>query len=307
MLSMLIAGLLSASPDPGSATAWPATLAEVIAATSDGDWRRPEPEQLLYLDLASGDRVVIELAPQFAPRHVRNIKILAGNGYYDGLPIVRSQDNYVVQWGDPDGKRDQGEAAATLAPEFDRSSEDAPAFTASIDGDVYAPEVGFMAGFPSARDPASKTLWLAHCYAMVGVGRGNAIDSGNGSELYVVNGHAPRHLDRNVTLVGRVLHGMEALSSMPRGSGAMGFYAESESRPTIRRLRLGSAVPEAERVDLQVLRTDGEAFQAVIKARRHRRESWFHTPTGKVEVCNVPLPVRVAEQGPVAGSSAKSE
>jgi peptidylprolyl isomerase len=201
----------------------------------------------------------------------------------------------VVQWGDPDGKRDQGEAVPKLAAEFSRSSTDAPSFTLLVDGDVYAPEVGFVAGFPAARDPARKELWLAHCYGMVGVGRDEAIDSGNGSELYVVNGHAPRHLDRNVTLVGRVLQGMEALSSMPRGGGAMGFYAEGESRPIIRQVRLGADMPEAERVDLQILRTDGDAFDAVIKARRHRRESWFHTPTGKVELCNVPLPVRVVD------------
>ncbi len=296
MLSLLIAGLLSASPDaPPAAKVWPLTLAEVLAATEAGDWRRPDPQQLLYLDLASGERVVIELAAQFAPEHVANIQTLARGGYYDKLPIVRSQDNYVVQWGDPDGKHDQGKATPNLAAEFSRSGKDAPKFTRLVDGDVYAPEVGFVDGFPSARDPASESLWLAHCYGMVGVGRDEAIDSGNGSELYVVTGHAPRHLDRNVTLVGRVLQGMEALSSLPRGSGAMGFYADGESRPLIRQLRLGTDVPEAERIDLQVLRTDGDAFEAVIKARRHRRESWFHTPTGKVELCNVPLPVRVGD------------
>ncbi len=296
MLSMLIAGLLSASPDaPADTRVWPATGAEVIAATSEGDWRRPDPQHLLYLDLASGERVVIELAPQFAPEHVANIQTLARSGFYDELPIVRSQDNYVVQWGDPDGKRDQGEAAATLAAEFSRSSKDAPVFTQLTDGDVYAPEVGFVDGYPSARDPASNELWLAHCYGMVGVGRDEAIDSGNGSELYVITGHAPRHLDRNVTLVGRVLQGMEALSSLPRGSGTMGFYEDSQSRPLIRQLRLTADVPEAERIDLQVLRTDGDAFDAIIKARRHRREPWFHTPTGKVELCNVPLPVRIVD------------
>lgn len=304
MLSLLAASLLAAAaPEAPAVRAWPATLAEVLAATEDSDWRRPDPESLLYLDLADGRRVIIELAPQFAPHHVANIRILAGNGFFDGLPIVRSQDNYVVQWGDPDGKREQGEAAPKFEAEFSRSMQDAPVFTRLADGDVYAPEVGFVDGFPAARDPAREELWLAHCYGMIGVGRDEAIDSGNGSELYVVNGHAPRHLDRNVTLVGRVLQGMEALSSMPRGSGAMGFYAEGESRPIIRRLRLGSEVAESERVDLQVLRTDGDAFEAVIKARRHRRESWFHTPTGKVELCNVPLPVRVVEQVPAASSS----
>jgi len=69
---------------------------------------------------------------------------------------------------------------------------------------------------------------------MVGVGRGLSPDTGSGAELYVVIGHAPRHLDRNIALVGRVVEGMEHLSSLPRGAGALGFYEEPEERTPIR-------------------------------------------------------------------------
>ncbi len=94
------------------------------------------------------------------------------------------------------------------------------------DGDVYAPEVGFSGGFPAARSSALRRTWLAHCYGMVGVGRDLDVRSGSGAEMYVVIGHAPRHLDRNVALVGRVVQGVELLSSLPRGSADMGFICQ---------------------------------------------------------------------------------
>src|SRR6267154_2675712 len=80
------------------------TMAEVLAASKPGDWRALDPEKTLYVEFASG-RVVIELAPEFAPRHVANVKALTRERYYDGLAIVRVQDNYVVQWADPESEK----------------------------------------------------------------------------------------------------------------------------------------------------------------------------------------------------------
>jgi peptidylprolyl isomerase len=128
---------------------------------------------------------------------------------------------------------------------------------------------------------------------MVGAGRDNDVDSGGGMELYVVIGQAPRHLDRNITLVGRVLRGMEYLSVMPRGTGALGFYEHPEERVTIRSLQLESDVPAAQRTPLQVLRTDTPTFQAYVAARRNRIEEWFKVPAGRIDVCNVPIPARL--------------
>src|SRR5258705_6244400 len=149
------------------AAAPPKTTAELLAASPAGDWREPDPELTLYMDLPSG-RVVIELAPDFAPHHVANIKRLVRGGYFDGLAIVRAQDNYVVQWADPEEKRPLGDAKPSLAPEFTRPLSPDLAFTALPDRDTYAPQTGFSAGFPVARDPKRKTTWLVHCYAMVG-------------------------------------------------------------------------------------------------------------------------------------------
>jgi peptidylprolyl isomerase len=278
----------------------PPTMADVLAQSTAADWRRPLPEDTLYLDLPGG-RVVIELAPAFAPQHVANIRALANEKYWDGLAILRSQENYVVQWGDPAAETKDARAFAqakrSLPAEFARSAEGLP-FTPLADSDVYAPQVGWSGGFPAARDRATGQAWMAHCYAAVGAGRGNAADSSNGAELYVVIGHAPRHLDRNITLVGRVLRGMEVLSVLPRGSGALGFYEAPSQRVPITSIRLASEVPEKERIDLEVFRTDTPAFTRLVDARRHRREEWFIDPVGKVELCNVPIPVRVGAAKP---------
>ena len=269
----------------------PRTTSEILQASSPGDWRTPEPENTLYLQLASG-RVVIELAPAFAPQHATNIRALVRQKYFDGLSINRAQDNFVVQWGDADGKRALGTARATLPPEFTLKPPVGLHWTRLPDPDGYAPEVGFSDGFPAARDPARGEAWLAHCYAMVGVGRANEPDSGNGAELYVVIGHAPRQLDRNIAVVGRVVKGIELLSTLPRGTGALGFYEKPEQRTQIVSVRVAADVPVAEREALEVLRTDTATFTALIEARRNRRDDWYQVPAGHIDLCNVPIPVR---------------
>jgi len=273
------------------------TVAEVMAAARADEWRPLDPENTLYLELAGG-RVVIELAPAFAPLHAANIRALAREKYYDGLAILRVQDNYVVQWGDPEEEnpakaRKILKARATLPAEFDRSFDDKVPFTPLPDGDVFAPEVGFSEGFPVARDRQAGRMWLAHGYGMVGAARGNASDSGGGAQLYVVISQAPRHLDRNITLLGRVVQGMELLSSLPRGGGAMGFYDRPEQRIPIRSLRVAADVPPAERSDLEVLRTDSETFRRLSEARRNRREEWFLRPAGRIDLGIMSVPVRV--------------
>jgi peptidylprolyl isomerase len=283
-------------PKPSLPIAAP-SMAEILAGSQASDWRTPEPENVLYLEMAGG-RVVIELAPTFAPRHVANVKLLARAKYFDGLVFLRSQDNYVVQWGDPNGDRELGAAKPNLLAELARPALNVP-FTPLADGDVYAPEVGFSNGLPMAHDPQNDLVWLTHCYGMVGAGRGDELDSGNGSELYVVIGHSPRHLDRNVTLLGRVLQGMDLLSVLPRGKGALGFYEKPEQHVPITSIRVAADVPEKERTALEVLRTDTDLWKKLVESRRFRREGWFKFPVGKIELCNVPLPVRpITEKAP---------
>ena len=271
------------------------TMQDVLDQSTAADWRALDPENTLYLELDSG-RVVIELAPDFAPRHVANIRTLVRAGYFDGLSINRSQDNFVVQWGDPDAGdkakvRPLGEADAKLPAEFVRDAEGL-AFTRLPDVDGWAPQVGFVQGFPAARDPKANAAWLAHCYGAVGAGRDAAADSSQGNQLYVVTGQSPRQLDRNITTVGRVVQGMEQLSVLARGTGPLGVYEQPGQRTTIRAIRLASQLPEAQRTAIEVLRTDTPAFQALVESRRIRRDGWYVQPAGYNDLCNVPMPAR---------------
>lgn len=281
---------LRAQGAQGAATTSASTMAEVLAASHDSDWRTLDPADTLYLELAGG-RVVIELAPAFAPRNVANVLALAREHYYDGLWIERVQDDYVVQWGDPQQKRSTGTVPATVAAEFSRPAAGL-SFIQLPDPDTYAPQVGFVAGFPVARDSAQGSAWLVHCYGMVGAARDDAADSGGGRELYAVIGQAPRSLDRNITLLGRVVWGMERLSSLPRGMGALGFYEQPSQRTRISAVEIAADVPDSQRTPLQLLRTDTATFQALIRSRRDRSEAWFKRPAGRIDVCSVPLPVR---------------
>lgn len=282
----LVAAARQTPPPPPAGT-----MAAVLAASGPDEWRQLDPERTLYMQLAAG-RVVIELAPQFAPLHVENIKALVRERFFDGLAINRVQDNFVTQWGDADGNRALVHAAATVPPEFTRAwTRDLP-FTALPDRDGFAPAVGFSGGFAVAGDPATRQIWMAHCYGALGVGRGNEVDSGNGTELYAVIGHAPRQLDRNIAVVGRVVGGMELLSGLRRGPAPMGFYEQAGERTPILSVRLATDLPPGERSRIELLRTDSPSFKALIEARRNRRDDWYKVPAGYIDLCNVPLPSR---------------
>jgi peptidylprolyl isomerase len=282
------------------------TAKELIAKSKPDEWRTPDPANLLYMQLPQG-RVVIELAPDFTPLHAQNIRILVHEHYFDGLAIIRVQDNFVTQWGDPndDDSGDKskikplGTAKPKLPPEYTRSIDSKLPWTPLPDGDVYAPQVGFTEGFPAARDPATGKEWLTHCYGMVGVARDIPPDSGNGNSLYVVIGQAPRGLDRNLAIAGRVIEGMAYLSGLPRGTGALGFYTQASQRTPIMSVRLASDLPPAEREALQVLRTDSATFAAIVDAKRNRRDAFYTLPAGKIDVCNIDIPVRTTSASSV--------
>ena len=305
------ANAAGALPKPMSAPVL--SYSELLAQSKPADWRGLDLENTLVMELDTSPvrRLIIELAPNFAPLHAVNIKKLVRDKYFDGLHILRAQDNYVVQWGEADAdagaatpappKRDLKSAARTLAPEFTRPYSVQPGFpaypfTKLPDVDGYAKEVGFSAGFPMGRDSVRKQAWLTHCYGMVGVGRDNALDSGNGSEMYVVTGHAPRHLDRNIAVVGRVVSGMADVSSLPRGTREMGFYATAEHRVPIATIRIAADLTKEAQPRLEIINTESALFPKLVDALRNRGKgvpnSWFTEPAGHVELCNVALAVR---------------
>jgi peptidylprolyl isomerase len=305
LLGLTLLGAPALSGVHAQATANTPTPKELLGKSTAQEWRTPDPQNLLVMQLPQG-QVLIELAPDFTPLHVANIRTLAHEHYFDNLAITRVQDNFVTQWGDPqsddNGDKNKlkslGTAKSTLPPEYTRAFDAKLPFTPLPDGDVYASEVGFSDGFPVGRDKAAGQEWLTHCYGMVGVGRDNDPQTGSGSELYAVIGQAPRGLDRNLAVVGRVLQGMEYLSGLPRGTGPLGFYEKPTQRVTIHSVRLAADLPADQRPAIEVLRTDSPTFAALVDAKRNRRDDFYRNPAGKIDLCSVNVPVREAKSKP---------
>ncbi|RVT92906.1 peptidylprolyl isomerase [Sphingomonas crocodyli] len=282
--------LFAATAFAQTAPAKPKTSAEILAAAPASAWKAVPDEDLLLLDLDSGARVVIALAPDFAPVHVANIRALTRAGWFAGITVNRVQDNYVVQWGDATETKPLPAGMVTPTPaEYERSLA---GLTLRPLGyrDAYAETTGHVGGWPVASD--GKAAWLTHCYGMVGVGRGMAPDTGSGAELYTVTGHAPRHLERNIAAVGRVLDGIEALTALPRGTEALGFYKEGAPRPAIVRATIAADLPAAQRPHYQLFDSASPAFGEWVTARANRKDDFFIRPAGAVDICNAMPPVR---------------
>ena len=301
---LLAAGCSTAAPAPTPAPAPPAvervipgppegltpSVADVVAASKPQEWRALDPENTLYIDFPKG-RVVIEMAPAFAPNHVANVKALSREGYFANGAVTRVQDNYVTQWAQAaEPERAPKIGKKTLKGEFTQPRDSKASFTKLPDGDTYADEVGFIDGFAVARD--DKAMWLTHCYGAVGVGRDNDDDSGGGTELYAIIGVPPRGLDRSLTVLGRVVQGMELLSALPRGTEALGYYKTSKEYVRFADIKVAADVPEAKRTNLEVMRTDSKSFDTLVNTRRWRKDAFYHNPPGHIGLCNINVPSR---------------
>lgn len=306
LISLTALATVGAAPPPKPVLA----PSEIVAAAPAADWVAIAPADLLVMTLINDRRVIIQLMPApFSQGWISNIRKLAAASWWDGTSINRVQDNYVVQWGDASEKKPLPTGLASV-PEDDylvrlptRLDINGQAFEFSANppirlapgDDNYAPAAGFLHGFPFGMLPYEagvRSMWPIHCYAMVGVGRNLSPDTGTGAELYAVIGHAPRHLDRNIAVVGRVISGIEHLSSLPRGTGALGFYEKAEERVPIKSIRLASALPAAEQPRFEYLSTASGSFAKYADARANRRDAFFIKPAGGADICNIPVPVR---------------
>jgi len=268
------------------------TPADIVDAAPPSAWRTISPDDLLVMDLANGGRVVVQLAPQFAPVHVANIKALARANYWNGATIYRVQDNYVAQWGLNESDK-PWPAGVTPKP----AAEYSRAFTGLKvtplgSPDPYAPGAGFADGWPVAYSAKAGWADLVHCYGTVGVGRDLSPDTGTGGELYAVIGHGPRQLDRNIAIVGRVIEGIDRLSTLPRGTEALGFYKDKAQYVPIASIRIASDVPAESRPSYEVMDTASPTFAQYLKVRANRHDSFYDHPAGGVDLCNVQVPVR---------------
>ncbi len=290
VLGGVLGSVFGAAPAFAAAPAsqLPPTTADILAAAPADAWKPIPAENLLRMELGDGRAVIIEITPLIAPLHVKNIRELVRQKWFDGHSIVRVRDNYVAQWGGPrDDRPIPSNLPMQIAPEYERPLKDV-AFTPLPFRDSFAPRTGFADTWPVGAD--SQNVWLTHCYGTVAVGRSNAPDTGSGIELYAAIGHAPRHMDRNLAVVGRVIEGMDVLASLPRGAPPQGNYEKAQYIPIAKVRGYIANDPAAPR--FEVLRTDTPTFTQYVNARANRLDAFYAQPAGGVDVCNVQVPIQ---------------
>jgi peptidylprolyl isomerase len=160
-----------------------AVLVSLIAFASSGAGAA-SPENTLYLDLKDG-RVVIELRPDLAPEHVRRIKQLVKEGFYDGLTFHRVINGFMAQTGDPKGDGTGGSKYPNLPAEFSRASFARGTIGAARSSDPNSANSQFFICFEAASHLDGKyTVWGQVIEGMQFI---DAIKKGQGANGQVVN------------------------------------------------------------------------------------------------------------------------
>ena len=275
------------------------------SAQDDMIWNAPDPKNTVYLQLKEGT-VVIELNPTFAPKTVKRFKELLEAQFYRSLSFYRVIDGFVAQGGD-ESDIDDNPAAKPLKAEFEidwplkpkhrDEAKDwvAMSWTLVQKDDMFASYTGFIDGFPAARDQEKGgKAWLTHCPGTVAMARNENPDSSN-TDFYIVIGQAPRYLDRNLTVFGRVIWGMDVVQRIKRGPANQNGIIENDlDRTWITRMQLASSLEKSQRLDVYVVDTNTRGFKGTLKKRRNRSDKFFHyKPRQVLDICQVPIPSRL--------------
>lgn len=282
MLASLIAGSAFAEALEGKPSS-----AVILEASSPEDWRVLDPENTLYIELERG-RVAVALSTQLAQAHVDQVKALAREGFYDGLSFYRVIDGFVAQGGDALEAREIKTAAPSMTAEFEEPMRDDVRFRAMKDADGYAGAVGFIDSLPAGVSADGKSVWHLHCTGAFAFGRNNEKDSAS-TEFYITL-QPQRYLDRNLSVFGRVVQGMEHLQALRRVAPPQS--EEDDMGETIVSIKVAADLPVEDRTPLEILDSSSDAFGAYVESRRNRPEEFFYYRPNYIDICQLPVPVR---------------
>ncbi len=271
-----------------------ALISTGLRAAGEPTWRELNPENTVFVEMPAG-LVIIELNPAFAPETVKQFKQLAGDRFYDGLSFYRVIDGFVAQGGDGS---DLGELSkvSLLDAEFEIDWNEEFSYMHVQSPDMFAPETGFIDGFAVARDPSKNKVWLTHCPGIVAMARNDDPDSSR-TDFYIVIGQAPRYLDRNMNIFGRVVYGMDVVQQIKRGPAQDNGIIQDEAESSrISKLQLLSEIPEEDRLKVYVMDTSNRAFKKLLKGRLNRKQKFFYNkPPRVLDVCQVPIAGRITK------------
>ena len=251
-------------------------------------WRDVPVANTVLMQLAHGD-VVLELAPQFSPKHVTQFINLVKANHYDGVEFYRVIDGFVAQAG-PKEDSDADKSVTTLALEGEWQTNKTWAYTLVQKADLFAEQTGFKDGFAIAHNPSEQKAWLAHCPGIIAMARNNQAHSAT-SHFYITIGQAPRYLDRIMTIFGRVIYGMEHVQAIQRTAAIAGDKAVSPDKYTkIISMTMMNDLPPTQRMYFQVENTESNAFKEKLKKRLARKHAFFFKkPPQVLDICQTPV------------------
>jgi peptidylprolyl isomerase len=264
-------------------------LSTISRAQAETQWRSLDPANTVLMTLPHG-QVVFELAPQFAPKHVAQFSKLVRAGFYDKNKFYRVIDGFVAQAGPVQSIKD----APDLKIESQWSTAKDFSFTLAQNNDMFAEQTGFKDGFAIAHNPSENKAWLTHCPGTLAMARGTDANTAS-SHFYIVNGQAPRYLDRIMSIFGRVVYGMQHIQALQRTQVLEGEAAvKSQDFTPIISMQLMSDVEQSKQLIVEVAQTKGEAFKTMLEQRRTRPNAFFYKkPPPILDVCQVPVKSRL--------------
>ncbi len=271
-----------------------ALISTGLQAAGEPSWRELSPENTVFMEMSEG-LVVMELNPVFAPETVKQFIQLAQDHFYDGLGFYRVIDGFVAQGGDGS---DLGKLSNVplIDAEFEIDWNEEFSYMPVQSPDMFAPETGLIDGFAVARDPSRDKVWLAHCPGIVAMARNDDPDSSR-TDFYIVIGQAPRYLDRNMNIFGRIVYGMDVVQQIKRGPAlGNGIIQDETASSRISQMRLLSEIPEEDRLQVFVMDTSDKGFKKLLKGRLDRKQKFFHNqPPRVLDVCQVPVAGRITK------------
>ena len=247
--------------------------------------------ELVYMETARG-LIVIQLTDLQSPNAYKQIKSLVKEGFYDGLEFYRVFEGFVAQGGEEELAKQENYISKktnhnkTLDAEFTQSYQRPLPFQVVQSPALLAPETGYWFGFPAGRDSKTKEQWLLHCPGAFALARDLEPDTAT-TEFYIVIGQAPRHLDRNMSVIGRVVDGMSVAQSMPRGTRKTnGVIKDNAKKTAILTARMGDQLPVEQQIPFMIENTKSEEFLARLNKAKHNTGPFLVYPgTGNLDVC----------------------
>jgi peptidylprolyl isomerase len=263
----------------------------------DTAWRDLDPENTMYIETDHG-RIIIELAPQFAPNHVERVKTLANARFYDFLVWHRVIDGFMAQGGGAQSNPAHSTELPNINAEFSIRRNTSITISElqdrviNIRSNPQMAKAGFWNGFPSGTQTVALAgltadgmvdSWLLHCTGAVSMARPQD-PNGAGSQFYITRGNAD-HLNATYTVWGRVRQGQAAVDAIKIGTmgETLGF-----SPDLIRSIRVAADLPEEERTTIQVLDTNSTAFNSYLDTLRNEAGAL-------PDVCEIDVPTRIVD------------